>query len=135
MYYSLKPLLGSYFANLGYDITKGYDVMEDLSHISTNYSSPRYDIEPVDNATIITMEVPGYKQGDIGISVDKNDLIITGTISYREKENNFCRIWALNGNYEKDNITAQLEHGILTITIPYKKETVNEVRKIPINVP
>ena len=76
---------------------------------------------------------PGYSRTDFDISLDQNTVTVTaGNISFeQEKElqryseftlSGFSRSFSLPKNLNRDNVVAQYDNGILSITIPYQKE-------------
>ncbi len=82
--------------------------------------------------TLISLEVPGVKKDNIHVSLDNNELIITGnrrrpgsngTTGHRIKHNErsfgrFRRAISVPNGLAKDKLTAQLQDGVLEIRFP-----------------
>ncbi len=104
---------------------------------------PPSNIEEDEKAFVIQMAVPGMKKKDFEISLEKNILVIKAvneTNKETHNENlkriefdysNFERSFTLPSIADVENIVANYEQGILTITIP-KKEKVNTVKQIKV---
>lgn len=105
------------------------------------YSVPT-DVKETDKEFIVTMTVAGYKKDDIDINYKDGVLSISGTSNvedetkegkYLVKErgsSTFMRNFGLPNVKEKE-ISAKMEDGILTITLP--KEEVAPASKINID--
>ncbi len=87
-------------------------------------------------------EVPGMKFGDLEITLMGNELTIKGTreeqaaqkdVSYVRRERSvrsFSRVVRLPSDVDAEKVTARLEDGVLTVTIP--KSEASRPRKIEI---
>ncbi len=87
-------------------------------------------------------EVPGMKFGDLEITLMGNELTIKGTreeqaaqkdVSYVRRERSvrsFSRVVRLPSDIDAEKVTARLEDGVLTVTIP--KSEASRPRKIEI---
>lgn len=94
--------------------------------------SPDVDIYVSDAEALFVAEVPGVRKGDVAIEVDENDsLVIKGKNHYIEPENpvlrqyytgNYYRSFQLSDEYDKEKISAEVENGLLLITIPKREE-------------
>jgi HSP20 family protein len=103
--------------------------------------SPRANIWTDDAGTKIEVELPGFSRSDIDISTKKGRLTVTAK---REKSNDkncvsrefstttLTRAWSLPKNTNYDGIAADLDAGILTITVPHTKVEDNTARRIEI---
>ena len=93
---------------------------------------PDIDIAASDNEVVFTADLPGVEKGDVSVEVDENDnLIIKAKNSFREPENamvrqygigDYYRVFQISKDYNKDKISAQLENGVLEITLPRREE-------------
>lgn len=92
--------------------------------------NPSVDIAETDDAIIVTAEIPGVSMDDIDVSVDENQLVITGEKKQEEeqKEKNFYRMERSYGSFRRiftlprsadiDKVKATHKDGVLTITVP-----------------
>jgi HSP20 family protein len=91
---------------------------------------PNLDIEESDKAYKILADLPGLCKEDLKLSVEKNILTLSGERkSEEEKEENgslyrercygkFERSFALPENTDTEKIKADLNNGVLSLTIP-----------------
>ncbi len=94
---------------------------------------------------VITAEVPGMKQEDIQVEVDRDALTIKGeTQTVVEDENDryhfreighkkFERRFRLGRGVDGDAIKAKMENGQLTLTVPKKEEAKKKTVEIKID--
>lgn len=92
---------------------------------------------PVDDGKnlILTVDVPGLDEKDIKIEIKDDTLIVSGESKTVNCYRSVSKSTYLGDDVDTDKITASLEKGILTVTIP-KKEIVEEktvVKTIPIS--
>lgn len=73
---------------------------------------PDTDIERVDNAFVIQIDVPGYDKNNINISYENDVLSVSGIVN---------------------EITAKCENGVLTIKVPLRESEDKTENKIKIN--
>jgi HSP20 family protein len=107
---------------------------------------PATNISQDDQAFHIEMAVPGFSREDIKITVEEDVLKIFSERNKEEanKENaeksftmrefghrDFCRSFSLNEKIDQDGIRAEYSNGILSLTLPRKKE-VKSVKEIQI---
>jgi HSP20 family protein len=104
--------------------------------------NPSVDVAETESEIIVKADVPGVSKDDIDITVDNNQLIISGekTQETEEKEKNyyhmerrygsFRRVFGLPSTADTDNIKAGYDKGVLTVTIP--KAEVAKGRKVEI---
>jgi len=114
---------------------------EQLTDVKNSYK-PDVDIFYGEDKLFLSMDIPGVKKGDVSIEVDENNtLIVKAKNSFNEPEGvlyrqfsigNYYRAFTLSDEFDKDNISGNLENGVLEITIPKKEEA--KPRKIEIKV-
>jgi HSP20 family protein len=103
---------------------------------------PRYDVLESDDAFDVKVSLPGVQRGGVNVSVDGDNLSITGTRTHsaiegwrplrRElPEGNYRLNLRLNVGVKEANIRAHVEDGILDLTLP--KADVCKARKIKVN--
>jgi len=95
---------------------------------------PAIDIIEKENEAVVVAEVPGVKKEDVSIKFENNTLTISGTRKPYEIPNNsrvllnemrvqnFSRSISFEYDVEADKISAELNNGVLRVTLP-KAET------------
>jgi HSP20 family protein len=89
---------------------------------------PAADIEETDDAYTIEMELPGAKQDDVDIEINGRELTVTGEIKQKERAGILRRRTRKVGEFhysvtlpmevDSENVTADLDSGVLTIKVP-----------------
>lgn len=106
---------------------------------------PRVDISEHDNSFEIGVALPGLKKEDVSIQLEDNVLTISGEREYKTEEGSenkkyhlvetsygsFTRSFTLPRNIDRESISAQMEDGILKVSIAKNEEAVS--RKIDIS--
>jgi len=105
------------------------------------YATPLVDVESTEAGYTIRAEMPGVDKAGLEITVDNGELTIIGHRHtsespgervYREIRNNdFRRVYELDPAIDTTKISARIEQGILTLTLP-KAESVKP-RKITVD--
>lgn len=103
----------------------------------------RLDVQEKDNEYLVEAELPGVKKGDVSIdyddgklriSVNQNEEVEDKKKNYIHRErrcSSMCRSVYLD-NAKGEGITAKLDNGILSITVP-KTDRPDTSRQIPID--
>ena len=78
----------------------------------------------------VALDIPGFTPEDISVEADSGVLTVKGLSQKRGK---FTRRYTLPRSVNSDGITANLEHGVLTVTVP-KAETAR-TKKILVQSP
>jgi len=100
--------------------------------IPGRYFVPAADIYETDEALAVVLEMPGVEKKDIGVSLENDVLSVDGRIDfskYRDMEpvyaeynvGHYARSFSLSDRIDRDKISANLEDGILTLTLPKAK--------------
>ena len=121
----LNPLRNMFLIN-----DNEYDPFEDLfSTLSKpTRSDPRIaDIKDNGDVYIASIELPGYKKGDIKIETKSNILTITAE---KNEKTQYKNTFSIKNDVDTKSISANLEYGILTLTLP--KKEVSKSRKIKV---
>ena len=105
------------------------------------YATPLVDVESTEDGYIIRAEMPGVDKSGLEITVDNGELTLVGHRRpseapgepvYREIRNyDFRRVYELDPAIDTTKISARIEQGILTLTLP-KAESVKP-RKITVD--
>jgi len=105
------------------------------------YVTPPVDIYEMPDGLVVTADVPGVTHEQLDVRVDNHILTIRGQAhrtpaaepTYREYELvNYFRQFELSDKVDESKITADLQHGVLTLTLPKAEEA--KPRKIEVAV-
>jgi HSP20 family protein len=88
------------------------------------------------------MEIPGVEKKDVEVNIENDLLRVEGRIDFAKYEGleplyteynvgHFARTFTLSNKIDQQQITAQLDDGVLTLTLKKAKEALP--RKIAIN--
>lgn len=90
--------------------------------------APAIDLEETDNEYIAELELPGVNVDDVGVDVAQSEVRVHGEIKQRERKGilrrqtrklgRFDYRFSLPGEVDTDNITAELNDGVLAIHAP-----------------
>jgi HSP20 family molecular chaperone IbpA len=94
---------------------------------------PASDIFETEDALTVIMEMPGVEKKNINIALENDVLRVEGQIdfsSYAGMEpvyteynvGHYARAFTLSGKIDREKISAQLDDGVLTLTLPKAKE-------------
>ena len=97
------------------------------------YYIPYADIHETDEALTVVMEVPGVERKDITVALENNVLRVDGQIDFSKYDGlepvyteynvgHYTRSFTLSNKIDQEQISAQLEDGVLTLTLPKAKE-------------
>ena len=94
---------------------------------------PAADIHETEDALLVVMEMPGVERKDVDIHLENDMLRVEGRIEPTKYEGltplyteynvgHFGRSFALSSKVDQNQIGAQLEDGVLTITLRKSKD-------------
>jgi HSP20 family protein len=105
------------------------------------FITPSASVTEIADGYMLEIEMPGVKKDGLEISVENNELTIIGrrslpsvegTLIHREsRPENFRRIFELDPSIDANKISAKIEQGLVTLTLP-KAEHVKP-RKITVS--
>jgi HSP20 family protein len=105
------------------------------------FNTPSGSLIETSNGYTLAVEMPGVNKDGLEISVENNELTIIGrrslpqiegTLIHREgRPENFRRTFELDPSIDSEKISARIEQGIVTLTLP-KAEHVKP-RKITVS--
>lgn len=107
---------------------------------SNTKSSPAVNIQQNDNGFMVEVAAPGMTKEDCVVRLDDNNNLVISFEKKSETEDNkngaylrrefsysqFQRTMILPDNIDKENISAEVKNGVLSVVIP----TVDEVEKV-----
>jgi HSP20 family molecular chaperone IbpA len=110
--------------------------------VPARYYVQNTDILETEDALTVVMEMPGVEKKDVDISIKDDVLRVEGKIDFTKYDRmeplyteynvgHFARAFTLSNRIDQHEITAQLDDGVLTLTLKKTKEAVP--RKIAIS--
>jgi HSP20 family molecular chaperone IbpA len=108
---------------------------KDEKTIPGRYFVPAADIFETDQALMVIMEMPGVEKKNVSIALENDVLRVEGQIdlsNYQGLEpvyteynvGHYARGFTLSSKIDRDAISAQLDDGVLTLTLPKVREAV-----------
>jgi HSP20 family protein len=105
------------------------------------FITPPASVTEIGDGYMLEIEMPGVKKDGLEISVENNELTVIGgrslppmegTLVHREsRPENFRRMFELDPSIDADKISAKIDQGLVTLTLP-KAEHVKP-RKITVS--
>lgn len=97
------------------------------------YFVPAADIFETDEALTVILEMPGVQKNNVNIGLENDVLRVDGQIdfsNYKEMEpvyteynvGHYTRGFTLSNKIDQSRISAQLDSGVLTLTLPKAKD-------------
>ena len=105
---------------------------------------PSVDINEINDAFMISADLPGIKRSDIEVKVEGNTLILIANrhidnsdtnekFHYNERRSGtFSRSFKLPKTVKEEKITAKLDNGVLSIVIPKAEDAIKSNRLIAV---
>ena len=106
----------------------------------SRYVTPRVNIIEHPETVTLEVELPGVPKDGVDLEIKDNELTITGRRKHHEEaplriaerpSADFRRVFTLSRAIDRDKVDAQMENGLLTVTL-HKAESLRP-RKIQIN--
>jgi len=108
-------------------------VSKDEKTVPGRYYVPFADIYETDESLCVVMEMPGVEKKHIDVALENDVLRIDGRIDFSKYEGmepvyteynigNYTRSFAISNKINQEKISAQLEDGVLVLTLPKAKE-------------
>ena len=116
-------------------------ITKDEKTVPGRYYVPYADIYESDEALSVVMEMPGVEKKDIDVALENGVLRVSGRIDFTKYEDmepvyteynigHYTRSFTLSSKIDQEKISAQLEDGVLTLTL--SKTTQAPLRRISI---
>jgi HSP20 family molecular chaperone IbpA len=101
--------------------------------VPARYFVPNTDIYETADALSLVMEVPGVDKKDLDVQLEAGTLKVEARIDYGKYDQleplyseynvgHYVRSFALSNQIDQSGISAALENGVLTLTLPKAKE-------------
>ena len=126
------------------DMFKGLFVRPMRFDLETPQMRVKMDVTRTDDTYTAKAEIPGVKKDDIHVSIDGNEVTISGEIKKESEEKKgeeiirserhygkVSRSFTLPHDVDESRVTAKYADGVLNLTLPMKAKTAS--RKVVIN--
>jgi HSP20 family protein len=101
--------------------------------VPARYYVPNTDIFETEDALTVVMEMPGVEKKDLQVNVEDDVVRVEGRIDFTKYQGmeplyteynvgHFARAFSLSNKIDQQQISAQLEDGVLTLTLKKAKE-------------
>jgi HSP20 family protein len=108
-------------------------VAKEEKTVPGRYYAPYADIYETDEALTVVMEMPGVEKSRLNVALENDVLKVDGQIDftkYKDMEpvyaeynvGHYARSFTLSNKIDQEKISAQLEDGVLTLTLPKAKQ-------------
>jgi HSP20 family protein len=108
-------------------------VSKDEKTVPGRYYVPFGDIYETEEALFVVMEMPGVERKDVNVALENGVLRVDGRIDFTKYEGmepvyteynvgHYARSFTLSDKIDQERISAQLDDGVLTLTLPKAKE-------------
>ena len=98
------------------------------------YYVPNTDIYETDGTLVVVMDMPGVEKKNVDIKLEKNVLSVEGQVDLSKYDNlapvyteynvgHFTRSFSVSSEIDSAKISAKMENGVLTLTLPKAKES------------
>jgi HSP20 family protein len=117
-------------------------VTKEEKTVPARYYVQNTDIYETDDALTVVMEIPGVEKKDVDVNIENDVLRVEGRLDFIKYEGleplyteynvgHFARAFTLSNKIDQQQIAAELNDGVLTLTLKKVKEAIP--RKIAIN--
>jgi len=117
-------------------------VTKEEKTVPARYYVQNTDIYETDDTLTVVMEIPGVEKKDVDVNIENDVLRVEGRLDFTKYEGleplyteynvgHFARAFTLSNKIDQQQIAAELNDGVLTLTLKKAKEAIP--RKIAIN--
>jgi len=109
------------------------DFVVEKSSVGPDKWNPPVDLSETNDAYLLTAELPGVKKEDIKLTIQENNLILSGEKRRRDELDDYYRTECcygkfqrsieLPGEIDREKITANFNNGVLQIEIAKKEQS------------
>ena len=103
--------------------------------VPARYYVPNADIYETEDALVVVMEVPGVEKKDLEISLENDVLRVEGRIDFTKYDGlaplyteynvgHYSRAFTVSSKIDQHQISAELEDGVLKLTLKKSKDAV-----------
>ena len=109
-------------------------VAKEEKTVPGRYYVPYADIYETEQALSVVMEIPGVEKKDLDVALENEVLRVDARIDFAKYEGmepvyteynvgHYSRSFTLSNKIDQERISAQLDDGVLTLTLPKAKES------------
>ena len=109
-------------------------VSKEEKTVTGRHYVPYADIYETNDALCVVMEMPGVERTNLNVALEDNALRVDGQIDFSKYEGmepvytgynigHYTRSFTLSNKIDRERISAQLDDGVLTLTLPKAEET------------
>ena len=126
------------------DLFKGLFVRPMRFDLETPQMRMKMDVTKTDDSYSVKADIPGVKKGDIQVSVDGNEVTISGEVRKETEEKKgeevirseryygkVARSFTLPHDVDEAKVVAKYDDGVLRLTLPMKAKATS--KKITVN--
>lgn len=139
-------------AFFGFDMNDFFEPLlthqRDKQQVNNDVSIPQVDIKENENSFVIMAEIPSVKKENVHVHIEEGVLTIEASKNSENVEKNnevgkvirqerysgrYVRSFTIGKDIQEEDIKANLEYGVLTLSLPKKKEPETIKRKISVH--
>jgi HSP20 family molecular chaperone IbpA len=101
--------------------------------VPARYYVPNADVYETEDALTVVLEIPGVEKKDVSVRLENDVLRVEGQIDFSKYEGlepvyseynigHYVRAFTLSDKIDQDGISAELDEGVLTLTLKKSKE-------------
>ena len=105
---------------------------------------PAADVRRSKDAIVIEAELPGVDAANLSVDLENDTMTISGATTARPSDapplqhvewvpGRYQRSFKLGPQVDREQITAEMKHGLLTLTLPLKQEAQPKAIRIEVN--
>ena len=110
-------------------------VSKEEKTVPGRYFVPYADIFETDEALTVVVEIPGVEKKDLDVALENDVLRVEGKIDFTKYDGmepvyteynvgHYTRSFSLSNKIDQQHISAQLQDGVLTLTLKKAKEAI-----------
>jgi HSP20 family protein len=115
-------------------------VSKEEKTVPARYFVPGTDIFETEDALLVIMEMPGVEKKDIDVNLESDTLKVEARIDYSKYDGleplyaeynigHFARSFSLSNKVDKSKINAELDAGVLTLTLKRRRNRCRDVSR------
>lgn len=114
-----------------------------MSNLGFDQFSPRVNVTENENELCVTAELPGMNEDDVDVTLVRDGILLRGERREERKEGqnagyyefsygSFERFIPLRSDIDRENVEAEFDRGLLTITLPKTEQSRAQSKKIEV---
>jgi HSP20 family protein len=101
--------------------------------VPARYYVPNADVYETEDALTVVLEIPGVEKKDVSVRLENDVLRVEGQIDFSKYEGlepvyseynvgHYARAFTLSDKIDQDGLSAELDEGVLTLTLKKSKD-------------